>query len=92
MAKTNNYASLKSENANLTQDKQNLKQENGQLRQENESLKQQVKQLQNKEQVTNVEIYNLNQHMLELERTKADLQVTINIVRDQLKQLASTNK
>ncbi|MCV3316344.1 hypothetical protein NVV78_10450 [Pediococcus ethanolidurans] len=65
-----------------------------QLKQENESLKQQVAQYQNKEQVTNVEIYNLNQHIMELERTKADLQVTITMAQQQLKQTqqTSTNK
>lgn len=65
-----------------------------QLKQENESLKQQVAQYQNKEQVTNVEIYNLNQHIMELERTKADLQVTITMAQQQLKQAqeTSTNK
>lgn len=65
-----------------------------QLKQENESLKQQVAQYQNKEQVTNVEIYNLNQHIMELERTKADLQVTIAMAQQQLKQAqeTSTNK
>ncbi|MCV3316316.1 hypothetical protein NVV78_10305 [Pediococcus ethanolidurans] len=65
-----------------------------QIKQENESLKQQVAQYQNKEQVTNVEIYNLNQHIMELERTKADLQVTITMAQQQLKQAheTSTNK
>lgn len=65
-----------------------------QIKQENESLKQQVAQYQNKEQVTNVEIYNLNQHIMELERTKADLQVTIAMAQQQLKQAqeTSTNK
>ncbi|WPC20853.1 hypothetical protein N6G96_05960 [Pediococcus inopinatus] len=65
-----------------------------QLKQENGSLKQQVAQYQNKEQVTNVEIYNLNQHIMELERTKADLQVTITMAQQQLKQTqeTSTNK
>lgn len=65
-----------------------------QIKQENESLKQQVTQYQNKEQVTNVEIYNLNQHIMELERTKADLQVTITMAQQQLKQAqeTSTNK
>lgn len=65
-----------------------------QLKQENESLKQQVAQYQNKEQVTNVEIYNLNQHIMKLERTKADLQVTITMAQQQLKQAqeTSTNK
>lgn len=65
-----------------------------QLKQENESLKQQVAQYQNNEQVTNVEIYNLNQHIMELERTKADLQVTVTMAQQQLKQTqeTSTNK
>ncbi|GEN94680.1 hypothetical protein [Pediococcus ethanolidurans] len=65
-----------------------------QLKQDNESLKQQVAQYQNKEQVTNVEIYNLNQHIMELERTKADLQVTVTMAQQQLKQTqeTSTNK
>lgn len=65
-----------------------------QLKQESESLKQQVAQYQNKEQVTNVEIYNLNQHIMDLERTKADLQVTITMAQQQLKQTqeTSTNK
>ncbi|GAB5053227.1 hypothetical protein [Pediococcus ethanolidurans] len=61
-----------------------------QIKQENESFKQQVAQYQNKEQVTNVEIYNLNQRIMELERTKADLQVTITMAQQQLKQIQET--
>ena len=48
-------------------------------------LTQENQQLQVNLQVTNVEVYNLNQRIAELERTRADLQVTNQLLRNQLK-------
>lgn len=48
-------------------------------------LTQENQQLQANLQVTNVEVYNLNQRIAELERVKADLQVTNQLLRNQLK-------
>ncbi|MCV3320821.1 hypothetical protein NR224_01120 [Pediococcus ethanolidurans] len=47
-------------------------------------LTQENQQLQANTQVTNVEVYNLNQRIAELERIRADLQVTNQLLRNQL--------
>lgn len=47
-------------------------------------LTQENQQLQANTQVTNVEVYNLNQRIAELERVRADLQVTNQLLRNQL--------
>lgn len=49
-------------------------------------LTQENQQLQANTQVTNVEVYNLNQRIAELERVRADLQVTNQLLRNQLQQ------
>lgn len=47
-------------------------------------LTQENQQLQANTQVTNVEVYNLNQRIAELERIRADLQVTNQLLHNQL--------
>lgn len=47
-------------------------------------LTQENQQLQANTQVINVEVYNLNQRIAELERVKADLQVTNQLLHNQL--------
>ncbi|PIO80764.1 hypothetical protein BSQ38_03450 [Pediococcus damnosus] len=47
-------------------------------------LTQENQQLQANAQVTNVEVYNLNQRIAELERVRADLQVTNQLLHNQL--------
>ena len=47
-------------------------------------LTQENQQLQANTQVTNVEVYNLNQRIADLERVRADLQVTNQLLRNQL--------
>ncbi|WP_063697101.1 hypothetical protein [Pediococcus inopinatus] len=49
-----------------------------------DKLTQENQQLQANLQVTNVEVYNLNQRIAELERIRADLQVTNQLLRNQL--------